>query len=102
MLVLVLSGLAAARRVAQTRQTRLCKAAPPVADRRRARAHSLPPPPCCSAPRQWPGSLPPETPCPAQSLPRLANLLRSPAARPSISLPPLSSRQVIMFANLRN
>src|SRR5215469_11653679 len=41
MLVLVLSGLAAARRVAQTRQTRLCKAAPPLADRRRARAHSL-------------------------------------------------------------
>src|SRR5215831_6327389 len=60
-----------------------------------------PPPPCCSALRQWPGSLPPETPCAAQSLPRLANLLRSPAARPSISLPPLSSRQVIIFANLR-
>ena len=29
------------RPVAQTRQTRLRKAAPPLADRRRARAHSL-------------------------------------------------------------
>ena len=41
MLVLVLPGLAAARRVAQTRDTLLRKAAPPLADCRRARAHSL-------------------------------------------------------------
>ena len=41
MLALVLPGLAAARRVAQTRQTRLRKAAPPLADRRRARVQSL-------------------------------------------------------------
>jgi hypothetical protein len=41
MLALVLPGLAAARRVAQTGQTLLRKAAPPLADRRRARAHAL-------------------------------------------------------------
>ena len=42
MLALVLPGLAAARRVEQTRQTRLRKAAPPLADRRRTRVQSLP------------------------------------------------------------
>ena len=41
MLALVLPGLAAARRVAQTRETRPRKAAPPLADRRRARVQSL-------------------------------------------------------------
>jgi hypothetical protein len=41
MLALVLPGLAAARRVEQTRQTRLRKAAPPLADRRRTRVQSL-------------------------------------------------------------
>jgi hypothetical protein len=41
MLALVLPGLAAARRVEQTRKTRLRKAAPPLADRRRTRAQPL-------------------------------------------------------------
>ena len=41
MLALVLPGLAAARRVAQTRQTLLRKAAPPLANRRQARPQSL-------------------------------------------------------------
>jgi len=41
MRALVLPGLAAARRVKQTRETRLRKAAPPLADRRRAGVQSL-------------------------------------------------------------
>ena len=40
MLALVLPGLAAARRIEQTRETRLRKAAPPLADRGRTRAQS--------------------------------------------------------------
>jgi len=41
MRALILPGLAAARRVEQTRETRLRKAAAPLADRRRTRAQPL-------------------------------------------------------------
>jgi hypothetical protein len=87
---LVLPGLAATRRVEQTRETRLRKAAPPLNDRSRTRVQSLRHRLVAEPLGNGQDHFRPKSHAPLSLFPRPANLSRSPAARPSKPLPPLS------------